>query len=62
VSGRELIAILLACWAIGLVTGIVATYGPHEASSPATVTGCRTEDSCSISYEHGRWHVRPDVP
>lgn len=32
---------------------------PHDAPS---LPRCPTEDSCSVDYRDGAWHITPDIP
>ena len=48
-------AALVAIWA---ALGILGTLAVQAAAEPY----CPTEDSCSISYERGEWHVTEVTP
>ncbi len=43
---------------IGLSGSFVAGYATHTSNQP----NCPTEDSCSIDYNHGQWHIEPTIP
>jgi hypothetical protein len=47
---RNLLALMAAVIAFG--GAAVAGQGPY----------CPTEDSCTVSYQHGSWHVTEVVP
>lgn len=57
---REL-ATLVALFA--LLLAVVAFTHPSQPSSFTTPKGvCRTEDSCSIDYHGGQWHISKTTP
>jgi hypothetical protein len=58
----------MRAFAIGLVTGIVfavavlAGFIFLPAGDLMRMPSCPSEDSCTIDYHDGGWHIYPDVP
>ncbi len=48
-AGIAGLAIAAAAFTAGHCT---APHGPR----------CPTEDSCAVSYQHGAWHITPEIP
>lgn len=62
-KARMNLILLLACW--GLVLGGVGLgywiWG-GECPEVAPEVSCPTEDSCTLDFRDGQWHVTPTVP
>lgn len=55
--------LLIAAAMFVLGSGITAGgFIVAGSSAPATAIHCPTEDSCSVSYYGGAWHIAPTVP
>jgi hypothetical protein len=46
---RSAIAALILAYVLGLAHGRLTPY-------------CPTEDSCTIDYREGSWHIEPTIP
>jgi hypothetical protein len=52
----------MRAFAIGLVTGIVFAVAVLAGGDLMRMPSCPSEDSCTIDYHDGGWHIYPDVP
>lgn len=56
-------ALIATAW-LGLGAVALLNVDPvadvHEG--PVTVVGCESEDSCSVDYRDGSWHIEGTVP
>jgi hypothetical protein len=49
---------MVAAVVLAVAAGFAGGYALHSTNTPH----CPTEDSCTVSYHGGGWHVTPVVP
>jgi hypothetical protein len=49
--------IAAACFAVGVLFGVGVSHIGSSAQPK-----CPSEDSCTVDYRDGAWHITPQVP
>lgn len=61
-KGIALVVTAITAWAAGSILCLVLMSQDQPVEAPVQVTGCPTEDSCTLDYSDGVWTIAKDVP